>query len=288
LHRAKRRVSTRRSIMTSAVTSIPQLSDKTLCIVSDRFTSFADNKTVMTYNNALSFLADNIHEYDTIVIGQGINCSELEKLQNLVSSPSGRLNIQIIEWITQKVDRHLVHKHQDHNVMITAPVAEANNRFTAHLILDDDCAEMSDHQSGEHIQGAIMSEAARQMFMACALIQDVAPEFSKQSGGIKFALSQMQVKFHNFIFPVDTKVELEFGEINTQEAGGSGCCTVKFYQINQLCCEVFCAANGYPAKVLNFLETRSANKMRKKIAEMPGLLLVGMDASLRQPTSITA
>lgn len=40
------------------------------------------------------------------------------------------------------------------------------NIFESHLMLNDRCAEMSDHVTGQHLQGMILIEAARQMTLA--------------------------------------------------------------------------------------------------------------------------
>lgn len=255
--------------MNASVPNTTMPAGKAVYVVSNRFARFADNESVLTYETALTHITSLIRICNCVMLGQGLNPNEVQHIKQLVLRADKQPQVRVVEWVSQKAPKDLVHKLNERNVLITAPVRKSAQLFNAQLVVDDDCAEMSDHQTGEHIQGTVLVEAARQMFMACTLMYSMAPEFRNQTGPIKFTLSQMQVVFHSFIFPVTTRIELEYGAVDAQGAGASGSCQVRYYQFEQLCCEVFCAANAFPEKTLGFLETRSANKMRRKLSEIP-------------------
>ena len=87
---------------------------------------------------------------------------------------------------------------------------------------------MSDHQTGEHVQGAVLIEAARQMFMACATTYELSPEASAKIGDMQFALNEMRVVFHNFVFPIETRIELQFDGAEVREKTAEGKARITF------------------------------------------------------------
>jgi hypothetical protein len=99
----------------------------------------------------------------------------------------------------------LTHKHESRNVMISVPERAAGpEAFESLLMLDEACAEMSDHMTGQHLQGMVLIEAARQMFIA------VAERFYARSTRPRsyFVISRFQTEFHSFAFPIHTLVQL--------------------------------------------------------------------------------
>lgn len=82
--------------------------------------------------------------------------------------------------------------------------------YRAYLAIDDSCAEMSDHVTGLHIQGMVLTESARQMMLA------VAEKFILQPsdrGNSYCVLTKMASQFFQFTFPVDVKIEHEILEL---------------------------------------------------------------------------
>ena len=85
--------------------------------------------------------------------------------------------------------------------MVSAPERLASGLFEAFLVVDEGCAEMSDHQTGEHVPGAVLIEAARQCLWPAPPPMELSPEASAKIGDMQFALNEMRVVFHNFVFP---------------------------------------------------------------------------------------
>ncbi len=72
------------------------------------------------------------------------------------------------------------------------------NLFSLPLLIDERCELMTDHQTGQHIQGMILVEACRQTFIA------VTEEFymSDKVGQSYYVINDMNIKFSNFLFPL--------------------------------------------------------------------------------------
>jgi hypothetical protein len=77
-------------------------------------------------------------------------------------------------------------------------------------VLDDDCAEMSDHVTGMHIQGMVLTEAARQMMLAVGE-KFLLPEALK--GKAYFALRKVNSIYHQFGFPIEMKIVHEIKKL---------------------------------------------------------------------------
>lgn len=239
---------------------------KAIYVVGNKFKDFCDYKSVWDYQTALDQLPNLSTSVSTIIMGQGISEDANQSFQECLKFLGKQSDIQLIEHVSEKVAKDKVHKAKQCNVMVSMPKLREEGVFTSHLIVDENCAEMSDHQTGEHVQGALLIEAARQMFMACATSFELDAEVTRKIGEMKFALSEMKVTFHNFVFPIATRIELHFKGAETREKCADGYCDVRFIQNDKLCCEVFCAARAFSEKMLHTLETRSAKQARNSLA----------------------
>jgi hypothetical protein len=239
---------------------------KAIYVVGSKFKDFCDYKSVWDYQTAIDQLPRLSASLNTIIMGQGISDDANQSFQECLKFIDKHNDIQLVEHISKKVSKDKVHKAKQCNVMVSMPTPLREGVFSSHLIVDENCAEMSDHQTGEHVQGALLIEAARQMFMACATSFELDAEVTRKIGQQKFALSEMKVTFHNFVFPIATRIELHFKGAETRDNCADGFCEVKFIQNDKLCCEVFCAAKVFSEKMLQVLETRSAKQARSSLA----------------------
>ena len=110
----------------------------------------------------------------------------------------------IINRHYQLSPQSLSHKVKTHNTMISEPlVGRPGHEYVSYLMLDDDCAEMSDHNTGFHIQGMVLTEAARQMMLA------VGEKYlldKTLKGQAYFALRKVNSEFFHFAFPIEMKI----------------------------------------------------------------------------------
>jgi len=98
------------------------------------------------------------------------------------------------------------HKHRLHNAIISHPERLGDDHFQAALLLDERSELMNDHQTGQHIQGMILIEAARQMFLAVTEEYFIGEQASEP---YYFVINQMSVNFTGFVFPVEAILDYQ-------------------------------------------------------------------------------
>lgn len=231
---------------------------KTTYLVSKKFEAFCTNEDVMTYEHLLGLIGtDNGEDMpECIVIGQGLDRRRVDHLTERMKQ-QGMLDSTKIIWPNpHAADLHLIHKHNPDNAMITVPRQNSNNRYSAALIVSDSCAEMSDHVTGQHIQGTVLLEAARQMMMASVEIHAFTHE---QRGQYGYVLNELQINYFQYAFPVAIDISLDIESCDIDEKGMlTTKLVVSFYQAMELVCQVRCIAQGYRRALLARLEARAA------------------------------
>lgn len=131
-------------------------------MVSDSFDSFAANDDVVSYSELIRMIEARALAARKIVIGQGMDEGRRRTIKRALVATGLDEAIKLIDINSNPVDRLLVHKYKPENVCIDEPREVGEGRFTSCLVLDDRCAEISDHTTGQHIQGAVLIEASRQ------------------------------------------------------------------------------------------------------------------------------
>lgn len=204
-------------------------------IVGDKFVDYArENPHVMTAQE-FELLLENgrLQAPLDVTIAQGVAAERLAQLEDQLNRSRLKDLVRIKEARPrQRASGKLTHKQNDENTIISQPTRkEGEALFEAHLILDDNSSEMIDHLVGQHIQGIVFYEAARQMTLA------VAEEFLLQGGKVGrkcyFVVNQFNIAHHMFGFPLPTDIQLEVKELrgNVQETEGMFMdVQVRFYQ----------------------------------------------------------
>jgi hypothetical protein len=183
--------------------------DPVLHVVGDKFVSFArENPGVMTISAVERLLEDGLPQTRLgLIVGQGVSLERLRRLEKLVAECPARERVQIREASVQdRAPGKYTHKHLDRNTIISTPVKrDSADIYDARLLLDDDCAEMSDHVTGHHLQGIVFYEAARQMFLA------VTERYwlERSSRPYYFVINEFNTTYHTFGFPLPTDISLQ-------------------------------------------------------------------------------
>lgn len=146
-------------------------------VIGDKFRDFSDTNIILTYSDAIEHLKLIAQIAKCIVVGQGVSRGEVRHLDEMLQRVCTVRVIEILHKTDQKIYQQLVDKLDEKNVLITFPKSINAREFHSSLVVDDDCAEMADCHNAEHIQGILLVEAAKQMFIACVRTHDVAPEF---------------------------------------------------------------------------------------------------------------
>jgi hypothetical protein len=248
------------------------MSPDVLHVVGERFEGFArENPEVITLPALERMLQSEAPPANvTIIAGQGISDERLRQLRERIESLPPRMRVTLAEdaGTQARAGARLTHKGLEHNIMISAPeqVVEGE-RYVSSLMLDDRCAEMSDHVTGQHIQGMVLIEAARQMFLAVAerYFLPASPDRSSY-----FVINQIDATYHAFGFPLGMEVHYE--SVSRKEGkGGSLTCEAKvlFIQGGELLTEVRVRYAVYDAA---FLNSREATKARQALTRATPLM----------------
>jgi hypothetical protein len=240
-----------------------------LHVVGERFTGFAsENPEVITLPELeRMLLREGLPGDVTLIVGQGIPDERLRQLQATIERLPARKGVTLVmdPRALERAEARLVHKHLEHNVMISAPEQVEGERYVSRLVLDDRCAEMSDHVTGQHLQGMVLMEAARQMLLAVT-----ERYFLRDPGTRYFVLNQLDATYHAFAFPLGMDVEYH-GVSRKEGKGGSLTCEgrICFIQGGEVLTEVKVRFAAYDAVLMRGVE---AKKARQALARATPLL----------------
>ncbi|NUB04884.1 hypothetical protein FW320_01570 [Azospirillum sp. Vi22] len=171
-------------------------------VVGDRFAEFARNSEVSGVSEFIGALRNGAAVVHPIVIGQGLAPEALDELNALLPPGPGQPAADLD--IPTRATSALTHKRAAKNIMVSVPVARSGQLFEAELFLDDRNEVMEDHQTGQHIQGLALIEAARQLWTAVTERYLSPPD--KPS---RFVIDSVQTTFSRFVFPLPATMTLE-------------------------------------------------------------------------------
>ena len=185
-----------------------------LIVVGEKFTDFAErNENVLTVNEFERFVwSGEIQNVKKIIIGQGVELDDISRTiciirQHYPDKINKIVNLQELYYQNNRDHQKLVHKRKKENILITSPERIDSNNYSAKLILQDSSELLCDHQTGQHIQGMVLIEAARQTIIATSekyLLQEAGITISEKY----FTLTSLNVSFSSFVFPLPVTVTL--------------------------------------------------------------------------------
>ncbi len=183
------------------------MNKRILLVVGDKFYPYVQGKDAITASQLQGLLSLPVQflpsaERTLLVPGQGLGD---DRVRDLLAAASTSANVQHFDFslwhsLPRRASGALTHKHREENVLISAPRQLAEHEYEMHLLIDERCELMSDHQSGQHVQGMILVEASRQMTIAVTE-SFLLPE-GRESKDYAFVLNQMSVSYNNFTFPI--------------------------------------------------------------------------------------
>jgi len=186
--------------------------NKALLVVSDKFEKFATRKDVITISTLYNLLnADNI-SFSTptkthLIPGQGFSKETVNKVLDMYKNNKNHKNFDFSMWlkIPPRASKALTHKHKDENILISDPQQSSCETFSMDILIDDQCEMMRDHQTGLHIQGVLLLEAARQAYLA------IFEKFlsAKDQGEKYFIFNSIDVNYNSFAFPLTAKLNVK-------------------------------------------------------------------------------
>ncbi|MCW8175652.1 AfsA-related hotdog domain-containing protein [Verminephrobacter aporrectodeae] len=177
-------------------------------VVANQFDEFSKHDNVMSYNTLLKELC-GLKQIELrgvkFIAGQGLGFEEIQHAYRLaVFHGYAEEFSHWHTWVNMiPAGPTLTHKSKPENILISIPEQSDNGTYTANLLLHAQNELMCDHLTGQHVQGMVLLEACRQMFLAVTErfhLDDYQPPKRY------FVLSEMGVRYTAFVFPLPAQI----------------------------------------------------------------------------------
>ena len=186
-------------------------------VTDDLFAAFAQQTGVMAYSELLDALRGGDSAVDLsdvkVVPGQGLSSDQLRFAEDIAARQGHDSAFELWRAMAPSAPapREQTHKRRPENAVISAPERVDGQTYVANLCINKHNEMLQDHQTGQHIQGMLLIEACRQMFLAVSEAY-LLPE-AWQSRGY-FVIHGMDVSFHNFAFPLPADIRFSAREVD--------------------------------------------------------------------------
>jgi len=192
------------------------MGSNTYTIVGDSFSKFISNSNIIAISDIEKriFRKEKLDKNSYFLLGQGVSSERVNALlDSLELIPEYKGNFLFSK--INKAGKQLVHKHNLVNSLILEPQQISENQFESEIKIDEQCDEMKDHQTGQHIAGMVLVEASRQMFLAVTELF-----FIKQhSVESYFVINSSTIEYLKFVFPLDIKIVYTVNKLDTSKTG---------------------------------------------------------------------
>lgn len=177
-------------------------------VVANQFVGFARHGHEMSYSALLQALKEQGNpgmKGRSFIAGQGLGRKEIQHAYNLAVANGFADEFEHwLLWSTEeRAGQELSHKRQHKNVLISVPEQSDEGIYTSSLLIHAENELMLDHLTGQHVQGMVLLEACRQMFLA------VTERFHLEGYEPQnryFVLNEMNVKYTAFAFPLPAQI----------------------------------------------------------------------------------
>jgi hypothetical protein len=187
--------------------------ERIVLVVGDKFADFAHGRDILTVSQLRGLLTlQNVltmaHGRVVVLPGQGLGEDEVATLLRLADAAAGgHFDLQALRTMPRRASRGRSHKHRPENTLISEPRRLGDTLFELDLLIDEDCELMGDHQTGQHLQGMLLLEAARQSFLAVS-----EAFFLPQDTKFYFVINEMTSRYNRFAFPLDARIRYSVRE----------------------------------------------------------------------------
>ena len=187
------------------------IKDKVIYIVGEKIKQLLTFSNVITYNEFIQQINVLSNESFEFIVGQGLSQGEISSILLLINTfknSGSKIEIGNSYLSAPVLSNVFTHKRDIKNTMVSIPDEIEKNVYMSYLCIDENCADMSDHLTGYHIQGVLLIEAARQMVTA------VTEKFLKSKNKeYSFILNQVCVDFKHYVFYSEAQIFYKLIEI---------------------------------------------------------------------------
>jgi hypothetical protein len=245
---------------------IPRQTDAdldTLFLVGDVFDEFAHHDGVLTVSQLARGIQNGTFPGGTgearVTLGQGVCEFDVQYVRDALAR-HGLADRVVIddEALRARAGREIAHKHRQENVLISRPRPSGPGRFESDLLVDAGNEVMSDHVTGQHMQGMLAIEAGRQMFIAVAE-QHYLPQ--EAVGGSYFVIDTFATRYRNFLFPLPATVRCQvLSHRSPHRTRTTFHCELAVLQGGSETAEMEVRFTAFDAQVSHAKETRAAQR----------------------------
>ncbi|MFE9676975.1 AfsA-related hotdog domain-containing protein [Streptomyces sp. NPDC006259] len=186
----------------------------TLFVVGDRYAAFADQTGAVTVSRLVSEIragalrppAQDPVGPLVLAEGQGVSPYDWELIVAELARQGMSDGTRILRAERgTPATRAETHKHRERNVLIAGLTRTDEHTFTASLRIDNDEELQLDHQAS-HVQGMVLLEAARQMYLAVCE-RHYASRWPERH--YAYVFESLHTTFRNFVFPLETTIRCQ-------------------------------------------------------------------------------
>ena len=191
------------------------MNDRILLVVGDKFASYVAHKEAVTVSELLGLLSlpksfDCSSDRKVLVPGQGIGDENRQALLRTAANSANLHQYDFSLWHKLPDRAAAVHAHKAHsrNVLVSVPRQISSDEFELDLMIDEGCELMTDHMSGQNMQGMVLMEAARQAMIVVTeshLVPGKGVEYS-------YVSDSLTVSYSNYAFPVSALIRTTIDE----------------------------------------------------------------------------
>lgn len=224
-------------------------------VVGNNYASFAEHESVVTFAQIESEL-DGLEPGQTLMAGQGLSADQRAKLAALATQARPG---PVVLGTEPAASRELTHKAVAANILCSAPVripGTSSYRFWLQCASAMD--RLADHTTGQHVNGMLLIEAARQAGTAAIEYHYLRNDERKWG----FAWGRCDTRFLKFAFPVPTEMRVILPDIPefSRQTQVPVTLTVVVEQGGSPVCEVLIEVTLIEHELLSKLEARKARQ----------------------------
>ncbi|AUM12863.1 AfsA-related hotdog domain-containing protein [Ketobacter alkanivorans] len=189
---------------------------KKVFVVGDKFSKFLNHENTISISNFEKQLFRNTIPKEGVAyhLGQGVAMERANRISHDAVELKG-LGVNIAFEAIRKSSRHLVHKHNCANSMLSVPRRVSEHLYEADVHIDDRCSDLDDHITGQHVSGMVLVEACRQMFLAVTE-QYYLKAYERE---FYFVIKKSSMEYRRFVFPLDIKLNYRILSHKTHKPG---------------------------------------------------------------------
>lgn len=208
------------------------MNTNTMIVVADKFVEFTADKKAVTLSQLKAMLELPQHILPgpvRLLCGQGLSDADISEIITRIdtlTNSEARWDTKHLRACPARALSALSHKREACNTLISTPEQIGDDTFRIDLCIDENCELMGDHQTGQHVQGMILVEAARQSFLA------VTEKFYPMENVEKtyFVINEMTTAFLGFMFPLGAQIEYRIKSKDINERRQKFCVEMDFVQ----------------------------------------------------------